>query len=89
MEAIGPDTRFMLAALSKKQACVSHSTPEAEIVAADYALRTEGLPILILFESILKRMIDIVFYEDNETMIIVCKTGRNPTMRHLGFTLGT
>ena len=26
------------------------------------------------------------FHEDNQTMIRVCETGRNPTMRHLGRT---
>ena len=36
----GRNTFFPLAALSKKQTCVSHSTPEAEIVAADTAIRT-------------------------------------------------
>ena len=33
----GPRTKFPISALSKKQYCVSHSTPEAEIVAGAYA----------------------------------------------------
>ena len=28
----------------------------------------------------------LVFHADNESMIQVCKTGRNPTMRHIGRT---
>ena len=40
----GPSTRYMLSALSKRQTAVSHSTPEAEIIAAALALRTEALP---------------------------------------------
>ena len=40
----GKHTRFPLAGGSKRQGCVSHSTPEAETVAADTALRTLGLP---------------------------------------------
>eukprot|EP00972_Heterocapsa_arctica_P051565 7586300-Heterocapsa_arctica.AAC.1 len=44
----GPSTFFPLNAISKKQTCVSRYTPEAEIVAADLALRTEGLPTLQL-----------------------------------------
>ena len=40
MHVQGKRTRFPLAGGSKRQGCVSHSTPEAEIVAADYALRT-------------------------------------------------
>ena len=43
-----PNAFFPLSAISKKQPCVSHSTPEAEIVAADLAIRTEGLPALQL-----------------------------------------
>ena len=44
----GPDTRFPLQGQTKKQGCVSHSTPEAEIVAADFAMRTVGIPALSL-----------------------------------------
>ena len=33
-----PHTRFPLAGLSKRQGCLRHSTPEAEIVAADFAM---------------------------------------------------
>ena len=33
-----PNSFFPLNAISKKQSCVSHSTPEAEIVAADWLL---------------------------------------------------
>jgi len=83
LEVHGSDTRFMLQAISKKQTCISHSTPEAEIVAADFALRTEGLPALIFWDKILGKPMKMKFWEDNETMIQVCKTGKNPTMRHL------
>jgi hypothetical protein len=44
-----------LSGQSKKQTCVSHSTPEAEVVAADHGIRTEGLPSLDLLQLILKR----------------------------------
>ena len=40
----GPRTRFPLAGLSKRQGCLSHSTPEAEIVAADFAMTRLGRP---------------------------------------------
>ena len=43
---------FPLNAISKKQSCVSHSTPEAEIVAADLAIRTEGLPARTTYLSV-------------------------------------
>ena len=40
----GPDTRFPIAAASKTENVVSHSTPEAEIFAADHSIRTHGAP---------------------------------------------
>ena len=80
----GPATCFPLTGASKRQTCVS--TPEAEIVASDFALRTSGLPALQLWNIILQRLAGFVFHEDNQAMIRVCQTGRNPTMRHLGRT---
>ena len=56
---IGPKTHCPIAAQSKRQTCVSHSTPEAEIVAADNALRTAGLPCLQLLETIFPVAADI------------------------------
>ena len=37
-----PHSVFLCPGGSKRQGCVSHSTPEAEIVAADVTLRTMG-----------------------------------------------
>ena len=82
----GPDTRFPLGANATKQKCVSHSTTESEIVAADAALRLEGLPSIALWECILQRDIVLTVYEDNEAMIKIMMSGRNPTMRHVGRT---
>lgn len=52
MLASGSHTRFPLAGGSKRQGCVRHSTPEAEIIAADYAQgassRSSG-EMLVLF----------------------------------------
>eukprot|EP00972_Heterocapsa_arctica_P058659 8649221-Heterocapsa_arctica.AAC.1 len=61
----GPNSFYPLNATSRKQSCVSHSTPEAEIVAANAAIRTEGLPALLLWEVVLGREIDIILLEDN------------------------
>ena len=47
----GPNSWMPLAAISKRQGCVSHSTPEAELVAVDLALRAEGLPALVIWEN--------------------------------------
>ena len=44
----GPHSFFPLTAAGKKQSAVSHSTPEAGIVAADTAIRTLGIPAMDL-----------------------------------------
>ena len=83
----GPATRFPLQAISKRQSCVSHSTPEAEIVAADMALRTVGIPAIELWSAILQRPnLVLEFREDNQAMIKVMASGHSPTMRHLSRT---
>ncbi len=48
----GPNTSFPLSGQSKRQGCVSQSTTEAEIVSAALALRTAGLPVIIIMEII-------------------------------------
>ena len=82
---------------------MSHSTPEAEIVAGATALRMVGIPGLELWEALVKMTkgepppkpgkrdgceCPLVFHADNESMIAVCNTGKNPTMRHIGRTHG-
>jgi hypothetical protein len=49
---VGPKTFVLLAHSSKRQTVISYSTPEAELVAASYALRMVGLPMLTLWEAI-------------------------------------
>ena len=49
----GSKTCFPIAGQSKRQGCVSHSTPEAEIVAANFGLRMAGLPALDLWNVLL------------------------------------
>ena len=68
---LGPNSYFPLAATSKKQTAVSHSTPEAEIVAADLAVRTEGIPAVELWKVLLARTMRIIFHEDNQAMLCV------------------
>ena len=79
----GKHTRFPVAGASKRQGCVSHSTPEAEIVAADFALRTMGVPVVDLWRIVAGREPQIVFHDDNQAMIAVIRSGKNPTMRHI------
>ena len=88
LQVQGKFTRFPLAGGSKRQGCVSHSTPEAEIVAADTALRTLGIPALSLWKVFAKVFPQLLFHDDNQGMIGVVRSGRNPTMRHLERTHG-
>ena len=59
----GSDTYCPINGQSKRQECVSHSTPEAEIVAADFALRREGIPMLDLWDIISGKGQKVVFNE--------------------------
>jgi len=45
----GSLTYFPIQGQSKRQGCVSHSTPEAEMIAADFAVEREGIPTLDLW----------------------------------------
>ena len=82
----GPNSCFPIVGCSKRQGCVSISTPEAEIVAGSFALQVHGLPALDLWQTVLPHKPALVFHEDNQAMIAVCRSGRNPTMRYLGRT---
>ena len=79
----GPHTSCPISVGSKRQTCVSHSTPEAEFVAADYGLRTDGLLALSLRRVLLPHQPPLLFHEDKQAMIRVVSTGKNPTMRYL------
>ena len=88
MMAFGSHTRFPLAGGSKRQGCVSHSTPEAEIVAADFALRTHAVPVISLWKTLVGSDPKIIFLDDNQGMIAIIRSGQNPTMPHLERTHG-
>ncbi len=52
----GPNTFVPIAAICKKQTCVSHSSTESEIIAAELGLRTEALPLLTLWDLVVEVM---------------------------------
>ena len=52
----GPNTFAPITSLCKKQTCVSHSSTESEIVAAEYAIRSEGLQVLTFWEHVVQLM---------------------------------
>ena len=83
LAVVAPYTRCLLSAASRRQTCVSHSTPEAEIVAADLALRTEAIPAIPLWERLLGRKIDVDFMEDNEAVVKICRSGNSQKLMHL------
>eukprot|EP00969_Alexandrium_andersonii_P257417 11380407-Alexandrium_andersonii.AAC.1 len=66
---MGPDARSVLSTASKKQTAVSHSTPEAEIVALDHTLRTLAIPASMLWDRILGREVTVTLGEDNQACI--------------------
>ena len=45
-----------------------------------------GIPCLDRWEILLARKCPLVVHEDNQSMLRVIETGRNPTMRYLGRT---
>ena len=83
----GAHSSFPIAAVSKRQGSVSHSTPEAELVALDHGLRNVALPSMEVWEVLLPHA-RLVAHEDNAVAVRVCQTGRNQTMRTLGRTHG-
>ena len=80
---VGPQSFFPLGWGSRKQTCASHSSVEAEIVAADEALRLEGIPALDLWGKILGRNPTVTLYEDNQATSRIIQTGKYPKLRHV------
>ena len=53
MALVGPSTFAPLCAISKTQSAVSHSTAEAEVIALEYGIRSEGLPAQDFWHDVL------------------------------------
>eukprot|EP00959_Pyramimonas_sp_CCMP1952_P240028 5016207-Pyramimonas_sp.AAC.1 len=68
---------------SQRQTCVSHSTLEAEIVAAGLALSKELLAGLPLQEILLDRPARCLFLEDNRAVCSVIEAGGSMKLMHL------
>eukprot|EP00975_Prorocentrum_lima_P030283 6349780-Prorocentrum_lima.AAC.1 len=75
-----------MTATSRRQTCVSHSTPEAEYAAGDHAIRVEGLPQLTLWEYIPGRTPSLVLAEDNEAVIKIVTSGKTLRFGHVSRT---
>ena len=50
---VGPKTFAPIAAASKGQSAVSHSSTESEMISLEEAVRTEGIPALSFWDAIL------------------------------------
>ena len=74
------NTFFPLNGASKEQACASHSTPEAEIVPANAAVRIEGLPALQLWDTISNGKVHATLLEDNQATMQILKSGKHSMM---------
>jgi hypothetical protein len=55
---VGPNTFAPITAGCNKQTCVSHSSTESEIVAAERGIRTEGLQVLTFWEHVVELLSD-------------------------------
>ena len=82
----GRNSCWPVAGISKRQGCVSHSTPEAEIVACAFALRNTGIPSKPLWNALFPHQPPLYVHEDNQAMMRIMETGKNPTMRYLSRT---
>jgi hypothetical protein len=88
---IGPNTFAPVGTLCKTQSCVSHSSTESEIVALDFALRSEGLPLLTLMQFLAdsdspsnpNHVPRMVVLEDNEAVIKIVLKRRSMALRHV------
>jgi hypothetical protein len=72
---VGTHSFWPLCGQSKKQTAVSHSTVEAELVACNHGLLSEGLP----WEPILGRKTSLVLYQDNQATMRIIQTRKAPT----------
>jgi hypothetical protein len=86
MALVGPRSFMPLAAKTKKQSCVSHSTLEAEIVSINLAMRTLGVPALSIWDLLLDRDVGLDVMDDNDATITIINTGKNPALRHVSRT---
>ena len=64
---VGPNTYYPLNAFSKNQSVISISSTETEVVAANHALRAEGIPMLALFQEL------NLFQQGKKPAAVVCK----------------
>ena len=85
----GPHTAFPFLETCKKQTCSSNGSTEAEVVSLSWCMRMDGLPMVLLWETLLNRRIRILVLEDNIGTIQAIEKGYSPALRHLPKTQKT
>jgi len=76
-------TNCAVSAMSKRQGCLSSCTPEAEFVAGSQGYLKMLAPAMDFMDQVYPHPYISFFREDNQAMMRVVETGRNPTMRYL------
>eukprot|EP00439_Symbiodinium_sp_Y106_P026682 s402_g3.t1 len=62
----------------------ARSTPEAEMISMASALFSEVINLQTFLQSVSKDTVPIIFFQDNETVLAILKSGYSPKLRHLG-----
>ena len=76
---LGASSDFPIAAKSKTEKTISHSSAESETMSMSRGLRAMALPGLDLMEAInTKDITELICHEDNEATIAIIKSGKNP-----------
>ena len=74
---------FPLWCSSKKQTSAARSTPEAESIAMPSAMFGEALNIRKMLGQVLGQAVDVVFHQNNETLLKVFAAGYSAKPRHV------
>ena len=83
---VGPNTFFPLQWVSRRQTSVRRSTTESEVVSLAHSLFSEALPMLDLWEAVLRRPVTLEVLEDNEACIKIVRKGYSAKLRHISRT---
>ena len=75
-------SNWPLSWVSKKQTAVSRSATESEVIALAQGLFAEALPMCTFWETVLRRKVDLVIFEDNEATEKVIRSGYSQKLPH-------
>lgn len=68
---------------SRRQTATATSTMEAEILSMTYCLKHDAIPIQTLLETITGRGVELQVMQDNNPVIMACRKGYSPHLRHM------